>query len=159
MAKKYSKYHVDISKKGKEDRTAYDRNSKKQVVFDSKLEKQYYMEVICGGLDAGIISEYTLQKKYPLQPSFKRDGKTIRAIDYVADFWIKMPDGTEQIIDIKGGLIDPMAKLKRKMMWYKYPDKDYIWITYTKATGWIDWDEHEANKRAKKKALKAKKEK
>lgn len=156
MAKKYSKYHVDITAKGKSDRTAFDRNSKKQVVFDSKLEKQYYIEIVCGGLDSGVIVEYDLQKKYQLQPSYKHEGKTIRSIDYVADFWIKFVDGTEQIIDIKGGLVDPMAKLKRKLMWFKYPDIDYVWLTYTKATGWVDWDEYEAMKRARKKEKKEK---
>lgn len=156
MAGKYSKYHVDISNKGKKDRTAFDRNSQTQVVFDSKLEKQYYIEVICGGLDSGLIKQYALQKKYQLQPSFKRNGKSVRAIDYMADFWIEFSDGTEQVIDIKGGLVDPMAKLKRKITWLKYPELDYCWLTYTKATGWIDWDEYEAIKRQRKKEKKEK---
>lgn len=151
MGKKYSKYHVDISDKGKAERTAFDRKSQKQVLFDSKLEKQYYLEIICGGLDSGIITDYELQKRYILQPSYKHDGKTIRAIDYVADFWIKFADGSEKIIDTKGGLVDSVAKLKRKLFWNIYPELDYEWVTYTKATGWINWDEYEAIKKKRKK--------
>lgn len=52
---------------------------------------------------------------------------------------------------LKGGMVDPSAKIKRKLMYYIYPDLDYVWITHTKSTGWIDWDENEALKRARKK--------
>ena len=92
-----------------------------------------------------------LQKKYKLQPSFRHNGKTIRAIDYVADFWVKYSDGSERVYDTKGGMVDPSAKIKRKLMYYIYPDLDYVWITHTKSTGWLDWDENEAVKRATKK--------
>lgn len=149
-----SKYGVDISAKGKQNRTAIDRKTGKEVVFDSLLEKRYYTEVVCVGLDNGTIIDYDLQKKYKLQPSFKRNGKTIRAIDYVADFWIKFADGSEKVIDTKGGMVDSSAKLKKKMMWYLYPEIDYQWIYYTKATGWIDWDEYQVMKRKAKKEQK-----
>ena len=150
-ARQFSKYHVDVSEKGKQDRTAYDRKSREQVVFDSKLEKRFYTEVICAGLDSGVIADYELQKRYILQPSYKHDGKTVRAIDYVADFWIKFSDGAEKVVDTKGGLIDSVAKLKRKIFWKVYPDVDYQWMTWTKATGWVDWDEYESIKRKRKK--------
>ena len=35
---------------------------------------------------AGLISDLQLQPKFELQPKFKKDGKTIRAINYIADF-------------------------------------------------------------------------
>lgn len=147
-----SKYGVDTSAKGKANRTAIDRKTGKEIVFDSLLEKRYYTEIVCVGLDDGTIVDYELQKKYKLQPSFKKDGKTIRSIDYVTDFWIKYADGTEKLVDTKAvGLVDPVAKIKRKMMWYLYPELDYIWIGHTKATGWIDWDEYQVLKRKEKK--------
>ena len=48
--------------------------------------------------------------------------------------------GAEIIIDIKGQP-DSVAKLKRKLMFFKYPDIDYRWITYSKIDGgWIDYE-------------------
>lgn len=149
--KKRSKYGVDQTAKGKQNRTATDRKTNKEVCFDSLLEKRFYEEIICPGLDTGEIVDYELQKKYKLQPSFKHNDKTIRSIDYVADFWVKYSDGSIKVYDTKGGMVDPTAKLKRKLMYYTYPTLDYIWITHTRATGWIDWDEYETIKRAKKK--------
>lgn len=149
--KKRSKYGVDQTAKGKQNRTVVDRKTEKEVCFDSLLEKRFYEDIVCTGLDSGEIVDYELQKKYKLQPSFKHNGKTIRAIDYVADFWIKYSDGSERVYDTKGGMVDPSAKIKRKLMYYIYPDLDYVWITHTKSTGWIDWDENEALKRARKK--------
>lgn len=155
MARKYSKYHVDVSKSGVEQRSSIDRKTGKKIVFDSKLEKQFYIENICGGLDDGTVIDYELQKRYQLQPSFKHNGKTIRAIDYIADFWIRYADGSECVIDAKSsGMVDPIAKLKRKIMWYLYPKLDYRWMTYTKATGWIDWDEYTEICRKKRKGRK-----
>ena len=39
-------------------------------------------------------------------------------------------------------------------MHYIYPELDYEWVTYSSATGWIEWDEYEKIKRARKKAKK-----
>ena len=136
--KKRSKYGVDQTTKGKQNRTVIDRKTEKEVCFDSLLEKRFYEDIVCAGLDSGEIVDYELQKKYKLQPSFRHNGKTIRAIDYVADFWVKYSDGSERVYDTKGGMVDPSAKIKRKLMYYIYPDLDYVWITHTKSTGWID---------------------
>ena len=84
--KKRSKYGVDQTTKGKQNRTVIDRKTEKEVCFDSLLEKRFYEDIVCAGLDSGEIVDYELQKKYKLQPSFRHNGKTIRAIDYVADF-------------------------------------------------------------------------
>ena len=121
--KKRSKYGVDQTTKGKQNRTVIDRKTEKEVCFDSLLEKRFYEDIVCAGLDSGEIVDYELQKKYKLQ----------------------------RVYDTKGGMVDPSAKIKRKLMYYIYPDLDYVWITHTKSTGWIDWDENEALKRARKK--------
>ena len=61
---------------------------------------------------------FTLQPKFELQPKFKYEGKTIRAINYVADFLVK--DGDKEIVIDAKGLTTPMFKLKEKMFKYKY---------------------------------------
>ncbi|MDO5399137.1 MAG: DUF1064 domain-containing protein [bacterium] len=110
------------------------------IVFDSELEMKYYRDVLLPAVECGEIVEYELQKKYELQSKFKKDNKTIRAIDYIADFYIKYSSGEEVAIDIKG-MPDSVAKLKRKMFWYKYPDINYKWICYSKIDGgWCDYE-------------------
>lgn len=66
----------------------------------------------------GKITNLRLQVKYELQPSFKINNKTIRAIIYVADFtYIK--DGELVIEDFKG-FRTAIYKLKAKMFAYRY---------------------------------------
>ena len=130
------------------------------IVFDSATEMNYYLQVVVPKYKSGEIVEFKLQKPYELQPACEYQGKAVRAITYVADFWVKYADGHEEIIDIKG-YPDAVAKLKRKMFWYKYPDLDYKWIKYTKKFGgWITYEEYNRMKReekkAKKKAMEAK---
>jgi len=151
-----SKFNVDTSKKGKKARTEIDFKTGKTIQFDSLLEKKFYDTYIITKMKSGELIDYELQCKYQLQPSFKRNGETIRAIDYVADFWIKFKDNTEKVIDTKGGMVDSIAKIKRKIMWKLYPEIDYEWLTHTNATGWINWDEYEKIKRDKKKEKKKK---
>ena len=55
------------------------------ITFDSKGEANRYCELKI--LErAGEISDLTLQPKFTLQESFKKNGKTHRAITYIADF-------------------------------------------------------------------------
>ncbi len=64
------------------------RNKKVQVdmyVFDSIRESQRYKELKL--LErAGEISNLELQPRFLLQDSFKKNGKTYRKIEYIADF-------------------------------------------------------------------------
>ena len=86
------------------------------IVFDSELEMKYYRDVILPGVECGDIISYELQKKYELQPKFKHENQSVRAIDYVADFFIIYKDGHQEVIDTKG-MPDSVAKLKRKLFW------------------------------------------
>ena len=132
MARGYTKYHVPKDKS----RRTYDG-----IVFDSVLEMRYYREVVLPGVESGEITSFELQKKFQLQPSFTRDGKRIRSIDYIADFVLLYADGHEVVIDTKGKA-DTTALLKRKMFYYRYPDVDYRWITYSKKDGgWVLYDD------------------
>lgn len=127
-----SKFNVD---KDKEKRT---HNG---IVFDSVLEMKFYRDVVLPGVESGEITDYDLQRKYILQDGFKRNGKNVLPITYVADFYIEYSDGHQQVIDIKG-FPDSTARIKRKLFWYKYPDIDYVWKTYVKKWGgWKDFDE------------------
>ena len=121
------------------------------IVFDSKVEMWFYRDVILPGVETGEIKEYELQKPYELQPKFKHDGNTVREITYVADFYVKYKDGHEEVIDIKG-FPDAVAKLKRKLFWFAYPEITYKWLSYVKKYGgWIEYDERAKLKRAEKK--------
>ena len=64
------------------------RNKKIQIdmyVFDSIAESKRYKELKL--LErAGEISELELQPKFLLQEGFKKNGKTYRKVEYIADF-------------------------------------------------------------------------
>ena len=92
------------------------------IKFDSKKEANRYLELKM--LErAGVISNLILQPKFLLQESFKRNGKTHRAIFYVADFeYIK--DGKRIVEDVKGFKTD-VYKLKKKLFLAKYPQVEF----------------------------------
>lgn len=110
------------------------------IVFDSVMEMKYFRDVVLPKKESGEIITYELQKEYVLQDGFERNGKRILPITYIADFYIEYSDGRTEVIDIKG-CPDTTAKIKRKLFWHRYPDTDYLWITYLKKFGgWGDYD-------------------
>lgn len=124
------------------------------------MEMKYYRDVVLPQVRSGNIKSYELQKKYILQPKFIHDGKTIQPVTYVADFFIEYKDGTVEVIDTKG-CPDSVAKIKRKMFWYTYPDITYKWICYSKIDGndenggWCDFEyvQEQRKKRKREKQL------
>ena len=90
-----------------------------RYVFDSIAEGKRYRELSL--LEkAGEIHNLELQPKFLLQESFKKNGKTYRAINYVADFkYIK--DSKTIVEDVKGIQTD-VFKLKHKIFEKKYTD-------------------------------------
>lgn len=87
------------------------------ITFDSQKEAHRYRELKL--LErAGEIFSLELQTPYELQPSFKHNGKTIRAIKYVADFTYKDKDGKIHIEDTKGVKTKEYL-IKKKMMLYQ----------------------------------------
>ena len=98
------------------------RNKKIQIdryVFDSIKEGQRYRELTL--LEkAGKISNLELQPKFLLQESFRKNGKTYRKIEYVADFQY-IENGKTIVEDVKGIQTD-VFKLKHKLFEKKYPD-------------------------------------
>lgn len=99
------------------------RNIKTQVdgiTFDSKKEAEYYCKLKLLK-QAGEIKDFGLQPRYELQPTFRKNGTTYRAITYVADFVITNLDGTTEVVDIKG-VETQVFKIKQKLFEYMYPD-------------------------------------
>lgn len=86
------------------------------IKFDSQKERNYYIKLKLLE-EKGIISNLKLQVKFELQPSFKFNGKTIRAINYIADFTY-IQDNKLHIVDTKGVRTE-VYKIKKKMMQYK----------------------------------------
>lgn len=123
------------------------------IIFDSVVEMKYYRDVILPRVESGEITYYEMQKKYILQPAFIRDGKKVQAIEYKADFYTVDKQGKETVIDIKG-CPDNVAKLKRKMFWYTYPELDYVWLGFSKIDG--GWTTYEAIKSGRKQRKKRK---
>lgn len=93
------------------------------IKFDSKKEGAYYLKLKMLE-EKGIISDLKLQVKYELQPKFEFNGKTIRSINYVADFTY-MQDGKLHIVDTKG-IRTEVYKLKKKMMQFKGYDIEEV---------------------------------
>lgn len=90
------------------------------ITFDSKKESDYYCQLKMLKM-AGEIDDFELQVPFELQPKYKRDGRIIKAINYIADFVVIYKDGHKEVVDVKGTLTD-VYKIKKKMLLYKYKD-------------------------------------
>ncbi len=111
------------------------------IVYDSILEMRFYKEWLIPKIESGEIIDCQKQVKYELQPKFEYQNKTIQPIFYVADFVCKYIDGSICVIDTKG-YADAVAILKKKMFKYKYPNLNYIWMSYSvKDGGWVLYDD------------------
>ena len=89
------------------------------IKFDSIAEGNRYKELKLMQR-AGTIKELELQPKFLLQESFKKNGKTYKKIEYIADFKY-IENGKVIIEDVKGKETE-VFKLKHKLFEYKYKD-------------------------------------
>ena len=90
------------------------------IKFDSKKEARRYQEL--KWLErANEISELRLQVPFELQPSFKKDGKTYRKIEYIADFVYYDVKQDKYIVEDTKGFKTDVYMLKKKIFEYKYP--------------------------------------
>ena len=122
------------------------------IVFDSKLEMSFYRDWVLPKLNSGELSKCGLQVKHELQEKFTHEDNVVRAIVYVADFLITHANGSQTVIDIKGQP-DSVAKLKRKLFWFRYPGVDYRWMGFSKIDGgWVDYEVIQAGRKSRKKA-------
>lgn len=95
--------------------------------FDSKAEADYFglLNLL---LRTKQIVGFERQVPFELQPKYKRHGKTVREIKYLADFVVHYADGHTEVVDVKGFRTD-VYKLKKKMLLYKYPDIQFVEIS------------------------------
>ena len=95
-------------------------NNRKTIIdnikFDSNAEATRYqfLKIL---LKTGKIEDLELQPKFLLQPSFKKNGKTIRAINYIADF--KYIQDKKIVIEDVKGMETKEFKIKKKLFEYK----------------------------------------
>lgn len=98
------------------------RNKKIMIdgyLFDSIAEANRYK-----GLKllerAKKISNLELQPHFLLQESFRKNGKTYRKVEYIADF--KYTENGRIIVEDVKGMQTDVFKLKHKLFEKKYPD-------------------------------------
>ena len=89
------------------------------IKFDSKAEAERYRELKLME-QAGIITDLQLQPKFPLIPTFRKNGQTFRGITYIADF-AYTENGRKVVEDVKV-FKTAVYKLKRKLFEYTYQD-------------------------------------
>jgi hypothetical protein len=98
------------------------------IKFDSQKEGKRYLE-LKQKERLGLIFDLKLQVKFELIPKYTLNGKTIRAMNYIADFvyreTIKNEEGTRElkyktIVEDTKGYRTEVYKLKKKMFEYKY---------------------------------------
>ena len=98
--------------------------NKKTIVngekFDSLAESRYYL-ILLDKKKKGEIKDFELQPSFTLQPSFKKNGVTHRAITYKADFKVIHNDNRIEIIDVKG-MKTEVFKIKQKLFEYNFPE-------------------------------------
>ena len=88
------------------------------IKFDSIAEGSRYKELKL--LErAGEISNLELQPKFLLQEGFKKNGKTYRKIEYIADFMYE--EKGQVVVEDSKGMETDVFKLKHKLFEYKYP--------------------------------------
>ena len=108
------------------------------ITFDSIAESKYY-EQLKWLLQAKQIKSFKLQPKFLLQDGFKKNGVTVRKIEYRADFEVHNLDGSIEIVDVKGVETKDFI-IKKKLFLNKY-DLPLKLVTLHKTYGWIELDQ------------------
>lgn len=96
------------------------------ITFDSKKEAQRYQELKILQ-NQGIIKDLELQPKFELQVKFKtKDGQSIRAINYIADFRYFDSKINRIVVEDCKGFRTKDFNIKYKLFLYKYPEYVYL---------------------------------
>ncbi|MDW5471996.1 DUF1064 domain-containing protein [Staphylococcus equorum] len=122
----------------------------KGIVFDSKVECEYYQHLE-QQKELGLIDVIQLQPKFELLPKMGNQRKT----EYVADFAIWRNGNLIEVIDVKG-MATPVAKYKAKHFRVLFPNISLVWICKApKYTGkdWITYEDLIKARRERKKAM------
>ena len=172
-----------IKRKKSEGKIAHKKTTVDKIKFDSKMESEFY-KYLKAEEKAGRVKNFIMQPEYILQPKYfvingmiitednkdydkhdklrKKHNKEnpndkidiVRAIKYIADFYIEYADGSVKVIDVKG-IKTADFKIKEKMFKFRYPHLPFecvIWDNPSKA--WLEYSDYEKAKKARKKAKK-----
>lgn len=96
------------------------------IMYDSKKEanRAFTLDML---LRAGKIKDLERQKRFVLQDKYTNNqGKNIRAIEYVADFYYYDVDSGRWIAEDTKGMKTDVYLLKKKIFEYKYPEIIFI---------------------------------
>lgn len=94
----------------------------KGIKFDSIKERNWYM-VLENYARNGRIKDLKRQVPFELIPTYKINNRTVRKMQYIADFtYITTNDNKLHIVDVKGSknIITEAFKIKKKLFEYKY---------------------------------------
>lgn len=170
--KKKTKVVAKSSSKAKIKRTKVEIDN---IVFDSKMESQYYLKVK-DDLANGRIRNFSLQPEFILQEKFiivegkvvygsdkdfnklkrKYKAETVRQIKYTGDFLIEELDKSLTVVETKG-LSTPEFEIRKKLFMCKYPMFNLKILVFDKKTNtWVDYykNKKEKNSRRKKSSKK-----
>lgn len=89
------------------------------IKFESNLEAERYRQLKLLQR-AKQISNLRLQVPFILQEGFKKNGKTHRKIEYIADFVYE--ENGQTIVEDTKGICTEVFKIKQKLFEYKYPN-------------------------------------
>ena len=91
------------------------------ITFDSRKEGGRYGELRL--LEkAGVIEDLCLQPHFLLQEAYSKNGRTVREIEYIADFSYYDLEKDKFVVEDVKGLKTDVYRLKKKIFEYKYPD-------------------------------------
>lgn len=98
------------------------------VTFDSRKEGRRYRELRLLE-QAGVIEDLCLQPHFLLQEAYVKNGKSVRKIEYIADFSYYDLEKKKFVVEDVKGLKTDVYRLKKKIFEYKYPDLEIseIW--------------------------------
>ncbi len=101
----------------------YVRNTRRKevdgIAFRSTLEADAY-QILKSWQRAGAITNLELQPRFLLQPKFRHEGKTIRAMHYTADFRFVRNFRTV-VLEVKGFRLETY-RMRRKQFLFRYPE-------------------------------------
>lgn len=102
-------------------------NNKKPEAYERKWDSQMELEFYEYNLELqkqGQVVDIELQPVFLLQDKYIYKGKTVRKMEYKADFKITYSDGSIVVYDVKGMILNDF-KLKWKLLRFKYNDMDF----------------------------------
>lgn len=89
------------------------------IKFDSKKEANRYLELKLME-DTDYIKDLELQKKFELIPKYEINGRKVRAMNYICDFYYFDILNNRYVVEDVKGMKTQLYKCKKKIFEYKY---------------------------------------